>query len=158
MVWGEVPMGGYLPHINRLFVVFTHCTRSCSRNTTVFKLHAMISIVRLARDFDSLTWRHWCLRRCQCDATEPSVARVQSVGAGSVAWSKPATMWGGSHNGNKPLTMWSLTQPTTISSCWTLELSNLNEYSFTILCVLAIIWQLWHKRRSCVWLLKCLEL
>jgi hypothetical protein len=33
-VLGEVLMCRYLPHINRLFVVFTHCTRSCSRNTT----------------------------------------------------------------------------------------------------------------------------
>jgi hypothetical protein len=44
-------MGGYLPHINRLFVVFTHCTRSCSRNTTDSQPHEMISIVRLARSF-----------------------------------------------------------------------------------------------------------
>jgi hypothetical protein len=27
----------------------------------------MISIVRLARSFGSWTWRHWSLRRCQCD-------------------------------------------------------------------------------------------
>jgi hypothetical protein len=27
---GEVSMCGYIPHINRLFVVFTHCTSSCS--------------------------------------------------------------------------------------------------------------------------------
>jgi hypothetical protein len=35
VLWGDVSMGGYLPHISRLFVVFTHCTRSCLRNTTV---------------------------------------------------------------------------------------------------------------------------
>jgi hypothetical protein len=44
---GKEAMGGYLPHINRLFVVFTHCTQSCSRNTTVSQLHAMISVVPL---------------------------------------------------------------------------------------------------------------
>jgi hypothetical protein len=60
-------MGGYLPHINRLFVVFTHCTQSCSRNTTDSQLHAKISTVGLARSFGSWTWRHWSLRRCQCD-------------------------------------------------------------------------------------------
>jgi hypothetical protein len=32
-------------------------------------LHAMISTVRLARSFGSWTWRHWSLRRCQCDET-----------------------------------------------------------------------------------------
>jgi hypothetical protein len=62
-------MGGYLHHINRLYVVFTHCTQSCSWNTTVFQMYAMISIVRLARDFGSWTWHHWNLRRCQCDET-----------------------------------------------------------------------------------------
>jgi hypothetical protein len=60
-LWEEVSMGGYVPHINRLFVVFMHCTRSCSRNTTVYQFHAMISIVRLARDFGSWAWRHWSL-------------------------------------------------------------------------------------------------
>jgi hypothetical protein len=60
-------MCGYLPHINRLFVVFTHCTRSCSRNTMVSQLHATDAIVPLARDFGSWTWRHWSLQRCQCD-------------------------------------------------------------------------------------------
>jgi hypothetical protein len=64
---GEVSMGGYLPHINRLFVVFTHCTRSCTRNTTISQLHAMDAIVPLARSFSSRTWCHWSLRRCQCD-------------------------------------------------------------------------------------------
>jgi hypothetical protein len=49
ILWGEVTMCGYLPHINRLFVVFMHCTPSCSRNTTVSQLNAMISIVRLVR-------------------------------------------------------------------------------------------------------------
>jgi hypothetical protein len=39
------------PHINRLFVDFTHCTQGCSRNTTGSQLHAMISIVLLARSF-----------------------------------------------------------------------------------------------------------
>jgi hypothetical protein len=60
-------MDGYLCHINRLFVIFTHCTRSCSRNTSVSQLHAIISIVPLARDFGSRTWRHWSLQHCQCD-------------------------------------------------------------------------------------------
>jgi hypothetical protein len=44
-------MGGYLPHISRLFVVFTHCTRSYLRNTTVSQLHATDAIARLARSF-----------------------------------------------------------------------------------------------------------
>jgi hypothetical protein len=41
----------YLPHINRLFVVFTHCTQRCSRNTTVSQLHATDAFVPLARSF-----------------------------------------------------------------------------------------------------------
>jgi hypothetical protein len=36
-------------------------------NTTDSELHAMDAIVPLARDFGSWTWRHWSLRRCQCD-------------------------------------------------------------------------------------------
>jgi hypothetical protein len=60
-------MGGCLPHINRLFVVFTHCTRSCLQNTTDSQLHVMIFIVQLARSFGSWTWSHWSLRSCQCD-------------------------------------------------------------------------------------------
>jgi hypothetical protein len=66
-IMGEVSMGRYLPHINRLFVVFPHCTQSRSRNTTVSQMHTMDAIVPLARDFSSWTWRHWSLRRCQCD-------------------------------------------------------------------------------------------
>jgi hypothetical protein len=41
-------MGGYLPHISRLFVVYALFVRW---NTTHSKLHAMLSIVRLARRF-----------------------------------------------------------------------------------------------------------
>jgi hypothetical protein len=65
-----------------LFVVYALVVRW---NTTDSELHATDAIVPLARDFGSWTWHHWGLRRCQCDATEPSVARVQSVGAGPVA-------------------------------------------------------------------------
>jgi hypothetical protein len=54
----------YLPHINRLFVVYALVVRW---NTTGSEPHATDAIVPLARDFGSWTWRHWSLRRCQCD-------------------------------------------------------------------------------------------
>jgi hypothetical protein len=83
-------MDGYLPHINTcLFVVYALVV---GWNTTDSELHATDAIVQLARDFGSWTWLHWSLRRCQCVAAEPSVARVQSFGTGSVARSKTATM------------------------------------------------------------------
>jgi hypothetical protein len=55
---GEVSMGGYFPHINRLFVVFALVVRW---NTTDSELHATDAIAPLARDFGSWTWRHWSL-------------------------------------------------------------------------------------------------
>jgi hypothetical protein len=48
---GRYQCGGYLPHIINCSLVDLHCTLSCSRNTTDSQLHAMISIVRLARSF-----------------------------------------------------------------------------------------------------------
>jgi hypothetical protein len=53
-LWGDVSMCGYFPHINGLFVVFTHCTRRCSRNTTVSQLHAADATVPLSAGFP---WR-----------------------------------------------------------------------------------------------------
>jgi hypothetical protein len=58
-------MGGYLPHISSyLFVVYALVVRY---NTTGSELHAMDAIVPPTRSFGSWTWRHWSLRRCQCD-------------------------------------------------------------------------------------------
>jgi hypothetical protein len=66
-LWGEVSMGGYLPHINRLlvclFVVYALVVRW---NTTYSELHTTDATVPL-RSFSSWTWHHWSLRRCQCD-------------------------------------------------------------------------------------------
>jgi hypothetical protein len=62
-------------------------------NTTDSELHATDAIVPLARDFGSWTSGHWSLLHCQCNAAEPSVARVHSVDAGPIARSKTATMW-----------------------------------------------------------------
>jgi hypothetical protein len=46
------------------FVVFALVVRW---NTTDSELHATDAIVPLALSFGSWTWRHWSLRRCQCD-------------------------------------------------------------------------------------------
>jgi hypothetical protein len=48
LVWGEVWMCGYLPHINRLFVVYALVVRW---NTMDSELHAMVAVVPLARSF-----------------------------------------------------------------------------------------------------------
>jgi hypothetical protein len=63
--------------------VGTQRTRNCTRRM-------LLSHWRVASFLDLASLS---LRRCQCDATEPSVARVQSVGAGSVAWCETTTMW-----------------------------------------------------------------
>jgi hypothetical protein len=92
-IWGEESMGGYLPHINRLFVVFTHCIRSCSRSTTDSQLHAMISIVRLAR-------------RCVLGSDVTGACEVVSVTSPSPCARMPhhplaeIVAWGGSLQGS----------------------------------------------------------
>jgi hypothetical protein len=53
-------MGGYLPNINRLFVVFALVVRW---NTTDSELHVTDAIFPLERNYGSWTWRHWSLRR-----------------------------------------------------------------------------------------------